>query len=98
MERINQVSFSEVAFAESLHRGIKRLLKAIRAEYSLTQKLEEAKKEKEIASEFIGTKITALSDGELQILARNYPDIEKFIGIILEGRKETVSENSEATQ
>ena len=44
MERINQVSFSEVAFAESLHRGIKRLLKAIRAEYSLTQKLEEAKK------------------------------------------------------
>jgi hypothetical protein len=27
MERINQVSFSEVAFAESLHRGIKRLLK-----------------------------------------------------------------------
>jgi hypothetical protein len=98
METINQQSFDQVAFAETLHRGVKRLLKAIRAEYSLTQKLEEAKKEKEIASEFIGTKITALSDGELQILARNYPDIEKFIGIILEGRKETVSENSEATQ
>ena len=98
MEKINQQSFDEIQCAQSLHRGIKRLLKAIRTEYSLTQKLEEAKKEKEIASEFIGTKITPLSDDELQIMARNYPDIEKFIGILIEGRKETVSENGQANK
>jgi len=49
---INQVSFNEVAFAETLHQGVKRLLKAIRTEQSLTQRLEEAAKEKALASDF----------------------------------------------
>jgi len=56
---INQDSFTQVAFAESLHRGIKRLFKAARAEKLLTEKLEAAAKEKEEASDFIREKIGA---------------------------------------
>jgi len=93
---INQVSFNEVAFAETLHQGVKRLLKAIRTEQSLTQRLEEAAKEKALASDFIGKNLMLLSDDELKTLARNYPDVEKFIDILIEGRSETVSENFEA--
>jgi len=37
-----------------------------------------------------------LSDDELKTLARNYPDVEKFIDILIEGRSEMVSENFEA--
>ena len=36
---INQESFTQVAFAENLHRHIKRFLKSIRTEYRLTQQL-----------------------------------------------------------
>jgi hypothetical protein len=93
---INQVSFNEVAFAETLHQGVKRLLKAIRTEQSLTQRLEEAAKEKALASDFIGKNLMLLSDDELKTLARNYPDVEKFIDILIEGRSEMVSENFEA--
>ena len=46
MSAINQQSFVEVAFAENLHRGIKRLLRAFRAEHLLVEKLEAAVKEK----------------------------------------------------
>jgi hypothetical protein len=86
---INQQSFTQVAFAETLHRGVKRLLKAIHAEYLLTQKLDAAVKEKEAAIEFVGKNLVPLSDAELLILAKNYPDIERFIGHMLESRKET---------
>jgi hypothetical protein len=92
MERISQESFNQVLFAERLHRGIKRFLKAIRTEHLLTQRLQEATKEKELASEFIGTNLIPLSDEELSTLKLNFPDVEKFIDTVLESRK--VSENS----
>jgi hypothetical protein len=85
---INQDSFTQVAFAENLHRSIKRVNKAFRAEEILIQKLEGAKKEKEIATDLIFDKLLPVSDDELKILARNYPDAESFINIFIETRKE----------
>ena len=85
---INQDSFTQVAFAENLHRSIKRVNKAFRAEEILIQKLEGAKKEKEIATDLIFDKLLPVSDDELKILARNYPDTESFINIFIETRKE----------
>jgi hypothetical protein len=85
---INQDSFTQVAFAENLHRSIKRVNKAFRAEEILIQKLEGAKKEKEIATDLIFDKLLPVSDDELKILARNYPDVESFINIFIETRKE----------
>jgi hypothetical protein len=86
---INQDSFTQVAFAENLHRSIKRVNKAYRAEEILIQKLEVAKVEKEIATDLIFDKLLPVSDDELKILARNYPDAESFINIFIESRKET---------
>jgi hypothetical protein len=95
---INQDSFTQVAFAESLHRGIKRLFKAARAEKLLTEKLEAAAKEKEEASDFIREKLVPLSDEELSILGKNFPDVERFVNTLIESRKETVSENTEGAK
>ena len=95
---INQQSFDQVQFAESLHRKIKRFLKAIKAEYLLTKKLNEAAHEKETAGDLMCKDLMPLSGDELRLLAENYPDIEKFIGILIEGRKETVSENGRANK
>jgi len=85
---INQISFDQVQFAENLHRSIKRVNKAFRAEEVLTQKLEATKKEKEIATDLIFDKLLPVSDDELKILARNYPDAESFINIFIESRKQ----------
>ena len=96
METINQQSFDQVAFAQTLHEGIHRLTKAVRAEQSLTQRLEEAKKERGLAGDFIAEKLMPLSDDELKILKANFPDVAKFIDYMLESQPETVSENGEA--
>ena len=85
---INQDSFTQVAFAENLHRSIKRVNKAFRAEEILIQKLEAAQTEKQIATDLIFDKLLPVSDDELKILARNYPDVESFINIFIETRKE----------
>ena len=91
---INQESFTQVAFAENLHRHIKRFLKSIRTEYRLTQQLEAATQEKEVASDLVFESLAPLTDNELLTLAKNYPDCEKFISLVLESRKEN-SENAE---
>ena len=95
---IIQDSFTQVQFAESLHRSIKRLLRAIHAEYLLSQKLEAAAQEKEVAGDFVFKSLAPLADTELLILAKNYPDCEKFIGLLLDSRKETISENNEVSK
>jgi len=92
---INQDSFIQVRFAESLHRGIKRLMRAFRAQELLTQKLEAAKKEKESASDFIGKNLVPLSDDELKIMAQHYPDVSRFIDTLIKSRSEGNSENGE---
>jgi len=95
---INQDSFTQVAFAENLHRHIKRFLKSIRTEYRLTQQLEAAAQEKEVASDFVFKSLAPLTDTELLILAKNFPGIEKFLSLVLESRKEIVAKNAEVTK
>ena len=91
---IDQDSFDKVQFAENLRRKIKRFLKAIKSEFLLTKKLEEATKEKETAGDLMCKDLMPLSDDELLILAKNFPDIEKFITIFIQSRKEK-AENAE---
>jgi hypothetical protein len=91
---IDQDSFDKVQFAEILRRKIKRFLKAIKSEFLLTKKLEEATKEKETAGDLMCKDLMPLSDDELLILAKNFPDIEKFITIFIQSRKEK-AENAE---
>jgi hypothetical protein len=86
---INQESFTQVAFAENLHRHIKRFLKSIRTQQILKQKLEAATEEEKVAGDILFKNLESVSDDELLILAANYPDVKHFIDFLVEGRKET---------
>jgi hypothetical protein len=95
---INQDSFAQVAFAGRFHQSIKRYLKAYRAEQILIHKLEAAKKETEIAVDIAFESLVSIPDDELLILAKNYPDVEEYINLFIETRKEAVSKNTEGAK
>ena len=98
MEKFNQESFAQVAFAESLHQSIRRLLKAGRAEELLTQKLEEAKKEKDLAGDYLFKNLTPLNPDELRTLKKNYPGDSRFIDTWIKSLSKTGSENGESNK
>ena len=82
---------------DGLHQEIKRLLKAIRAQEILKEKLEAAALEEKTAGDILFKNLESVSRDELLILVEHYPDVEKFIDYLVEEPKKT-SENGEVTK
>lgn len=94
---INDQAFEVVQFAGHLHQEIKRLLKAIRAQEILKEKMEAAAIEEKAAYDIVVKNLESVSRDELLILVEHYPDVEKFIDYLVEEPKKT-SENGEVTK
>jgi len=96
MEAFDQVVPHEFLFANKVRGNIGRLFKAARTERCLNQRLEKVRKEKELAANFLGEKLMPLSDEDLKTLIRKYPDLGRFVNILIESRKEMASKDGEA--